>query len=86
MTPKKQAATPKTVNRTTAANAAVAGVSKATTLSALVEQVERTVVESGAEPNEKATRKHLRIALRAAEDFGLVTVTRPTDLLVAPAK
>jgi hypothetical protein len=74
------------VNHTAAANAAVAGITKPTTLSALVEQVERAVTESGGTSNPKAAGKHLRQALATAEALGILRLTKPTDIMIAPVK
>lgn len=76
------AAKPKKISREAAANQAVAEMGDRSTLSELTTKADALVVASGGESKPAAMKDAVKIALRTAEALGIVTVSKPTDLLV----
>ena len=70
------------INRAVAANRVVAALSGKTTLSELAAKADALFVEHGGESSVEAQVGKVRRALEAAEAFGVVRLTRPTDILV----
>lgn len=74
-------------NRSKCANAVVKAINGKTSLSALSEQAEELFVQHGGEPGNTAAALHsVKRVLESAESFGLVRLTRPSDILVERVK
>lgn len=69
-----------------AANKVVAECKGKTTASELAALADALVVAGGGESNLRTSLHRVRQALAAAEAFGVVTLTKPTDVLVERVK
>lgn len=81
-----KAAKTEKISRATAANRVVKDLKGASTLSELAAAAEAIVVASGVAENLKASTANVRRALETAETFGMVRLTKPTDILVERTK
>lgn len=69
-----------------AANKVIAEAKGKTTASALAELADQLVVASGGESNPKSSLERVKRALATAEAFGIVKLTKPTDIFVERVK
>ncbi len=76
----------KRVSRNEAANQVVAAVKGKTTLTQLAEKANALVVESGGPDKVQGIAWHVKRALASGEAFGILKITRPTDVMVERVK
>lgn len=82
----EKTAKPRRVNRAAAANRVVAAMTGKTTLTELADAADAFFVESGGRTNVRASAWYVRRSLETAEAFGVVRLTRPTDVMVERVK
>jgi hypothetical protein len=90
MAKEKKATTPKApkakkLSRQDAANRVVMEFEGRTTLGELAAAADALVVEAGGKSNPRAAAWFVKRALESAAAFGLLTMTRPTDVIVVKA-
>jgi hypothetical protein len=80
--PATSAPKPERISRGAAANRVIAELDGPTTLGALAKQADALFVAGGGKSKIKAAVWTVRRALETAESLGVVTLTKPTDLMV----
>lgn len=73
------------LSRLDAANAAVLAFTGQTTLSELAKAADDAVVAAGGTSNLDQQRWFIKRSLRTAAAFGMVSLTRPTEIIVTKA-